>query len=92
MKIYLNDQGVERFLKEKRWSGRDLARKLGVAPSTISRMRRHERSVGGYVMSGLMEITKGYLTCEELFDAKSNDDSSLQTLLHICGVRQGVRE
>lgn len=92
MKIYLNDQGVEKLLKEKKWSGRDLARKLGVAPSTISRMRRQKRSVGGYVMSGLIEITKGYLTYDELFDCKSSDDSAVQTLLYICGSRKGVSE
>lgn len=79
MKVYINERAVKQFLLEKRWSGRDLARKLQVAPSTVSRMRRNERSVSGYVMKRLVDITNGYLTSDELFTYQPTAQSPLDS-------------
>lgn len=78
LKLYVNEEAVQRFLAHKRWSGRDLARKLQVAPSTISRMRRHERSVSGFVMKRLLDVTNGYLTYEQLFTCRQSLSAHLE--------------
>lgn len=65
MKTVLNKNALESLMKERGLDERSLAKEMGVAPSTIYRILKDERGVGGELIPKLL---KAFDLSEKDFD------------------------
>lgn len=65
MKTVLNKTALEILMKERGLDERSLAKEMGVAPSTIYRILKDERGVGGEIIPKLL---KAFDLSEKDFD------------------------
>lgn len=65
MKTVLNKTALEVLMKERGFDERSLAKEMGVAPSTVYRILKDERGVGGEIIPKLL---KAFDLSEKDFD------------------------
>lgn len=65
MKTVLNKTALEVLMKERGFDERSLAKEMGVAPSTVYRILKDERGVGGELIPKLL---KAFDLSEKDFD------------------------